>query len=247
VILTGSWIDYIKGLFPWAPKNLPRFDLLSGEDIQDYVSANLAMLSKQTKRSLIDAGWFDSWATDLYSITSNGVLIARTNASGQLTDANGSATATAVSLAQGYLNQYGRANGSPTVNAGASTEAGGAAAHRKIGFMDITLDGAGDFAAAAITPGGLAVGAYYPVIRLLGFIPTGTDAAVVFGFSVTGGALVGPAAITKAAVENTFTQFAGDAGLHLWDITDASQLNIAITSTMNNAHVYLIYEYWCET
>lgn len=232
--------EWLENLFPRRPKNLPRFDLMSGEDINDYVAANLSMLSKQTTRSLIDAGWLDSAGPELFSRTNNGVFIARTNTSGQVTEANSSTINTSITRTN-RISQFAM---HPVVMAtmveGNVTEEIGRYGMVRTAQVSLATDGAGAHAATAIIT---APAGFYPVCRLKRIISDVADADTELLFTVSGGALLGPAVIHITLVAGVVLEL----GTLFYDLTDATTINVAVANGPVSAAVWLEYEYWSET
>ena len=85
---------------------------------------------------------------------------------------------------------------------------------------------------------------YYPVAKLLGIISSIADAATNMNFTVTGGALVGPATRAIALEAHTYLDL---NGMQLWNLTDGSTLHARLTAGPVSGTIWLFYEYWSET
>jgi hypothetical protein len=70
------------------------------------------------------------------------------------------------------------------------------------------------------------------------------DAATTLARTVTGGALVGGANRVVAIVANTTLDLGDEL---LYNLTDGSAINLAISGGPISAHVWVEYEYWSET
>lgn len=116
---------------------------------------------------------------------------------------------------------------------------------RRIGMLALTTDGIGAVAATALHTG---PAGYYPVVKLLGVFSPVVDASTEFDFTVSAGALIGPARIDLALTAYGVTTIAPyGCPVFLWDLTDASVINVAVQGGPVTQTLYLIYQYWSET
>jgi hypothetical protein len=128
-------------------------------------------------------------------------------------------------------------SGSTSVNATLNQEM-----MRKTKIMTFATNGAG---AGAIQDLHTGPAGYYPVVRIKRVISNVADASSEFLFTVTGGALVGPAQVNCAIVAHTINTQMLD--LLLYNLTDASTIHLAIANGPISANVYVEIEYWGET
>jgi hypothetical protein len=125
---------------------------------------------------------------------------------------------------------------------GSISEAAAEAGQIRTKIIPLATDGAGACAATAVHVGPTG---YYPVVRLKRVICDTADPATTLTFTVTAGTLVGPASIVIALVASTVnTQMLDQL---LYDLTDASQINVEVTGGPASKTIYLEVEYWSET
>ena len=122
----------------------------------------------------------------LYSVTSAGVWIARTNTSGQLTEANSSNL-----LA---WNRYG--NSKPTIGTPSSTP--GAEQHHKYAILQATLAGG----ASANFPLLAALAGYFGVVKIIGILSNTTIAALTLTWECPAGTAALPGTTVLSMTEN---------------------------------------------
>lgn len=214
-------------------------------------ATGLTVISGWSVQDKINIGFYDNPAVGkLLELTSAGVFTARTNASGQLTEANSTVTiARQLLLAKNGLH--------PTVAYMAEAMETVAVANnlmRRIVQVPLTEAG-GAIAATVIVPG--SGGAYYGVCRIKKiWAPTGTtDPANTWTInSEAGGAIVGPGTFSmNITAERNHWADAGAAGISgdgilCYNTTDDKDILISAADLAAVGTTYYVeVEYWYET
>jgi len=197
----------------------------------------LTYISTWNQEYLEYVGWLNNPIIEtLYSMTSAGAWIAKTDASGRETEAN-STTMTDYQASIIKNTRLPSVSGSTSVNSGINQEM-----MHKTKTLTHTCDGGGVAAAQAVfTP----TTGYYSVVRLKHIISTVSEGTALMNITVSAGALVGPAQISfnlAAGVINTQA-----LELLLYNLTDDATISIAWDSAGAAAVIRTQVEYWSET
>ena len=218
----------------WFRKHTP-------EEIVAMVSTlTLATISTWTQEELDRIGWTNNPIIDiLYGLTSAGTWTSIVDPSGHLEGAFDSSIETIVSQSR-YMDSVNR---EPSVSGYiAPTGSNVVPLVRRTKILTFVTNGAGAAAAQALHTG---PAGFYPVVRIKRVISNVIGGATEMLFTVTGGALVGPAQVNIALVAHTINEQMKD--LLLYNLTDASVINLAINAGPISANVYVEVEYWSET
>ena len=222
---------------------------MSPDQIIAFVAINtLAVISTWSTDELIRIGWLGNPIVDiLYSLTSAGVWIARTDTSGRETEANSAAIKSNVEQSMWNL----RASVPPTINGYPLSSANATAMVRKIGILARTITANAGGTLDADIPIVAASGAgtlFFGVAELLN-IRANQIVAAGATLVIQNGAGVALAEITLPALTaNTPLDL---SGLRIFPaaLTDNSEIYFDTTShDLGNATVFTLeYNWWLET
>jgi len=225
------------------------FRELNAADIIAAVAASkpsLAVISTLGADELERIGWLNNPVIDiLYSMTSAGVWIARTDASGRETEANSASISSNVATSAGYSRMT-----FPLVSSQTSLTSSFA---RRIAQIPLTEAG-GAIGATVIVTG---ISGYFACARIKKiWAPTGTtDAANTWTIaSEGGGAITGPTVfVMNITAERNHWCDAGEAGVSgdgilVYNTTDDKDITITVADLAAvGTTYYLEVEYWYET
>ena len=219
-------------------KGLPDFSMMGAAELVAWVTNyTLANLSKLPKGVLVEAGWYDSYGVDLYTVTSAGVWIAARDTSGRLTDANSGSISSNIGVML-----YVR---SPTVGSAPVSAVPAANAHRRISMVNATSN-AGGTLDADVNLMAAPTGAYYAVGRVISLQASQNVAAgATLIIQDTTGAI--RTVVLPALVANTPTDVMEN--VYLWGAHDTEPIFLDTTShDLGNATTFVFtVEYWAET
>lgn len=203
------------------------------------VAANdpsLAIVSALSIQEQIRIGWIGNPAVEhLYELTSAGVWIARTDASGYSTD---------VSALNSNVTNERQILGATTPGVSQPTTGQNDLVYKqpRIAYVAYTIQAGGGAPAQTFHTGPTG---YYPVVRLKRIISDTTDATVTLTFSCATGTLVGLPAYTVALTASTVNTQLLD--VLLYNLTDASAIACTPSNGTENQIIWIEYEYWSET
>jgi len=222
---------------------------MDAAELIDFVSrTTLAEISSWSAQDLEDIGWTNNPLVNiLYSLTSAGVWIARTDTSGRETEANSAAIKSNVEQSMWNL----RASVPPTINGYPLSSANATAMVRKIGILARTITANAGGTLDADIPIVAASGAgtlFFGVAELLN-IRANQIVAAGATLVIQNGAGVALAEITLPALTaNTPLDL---SGLRIFPaaLTDNSEIYFDTTShDLGNATVFTLeYNWWLET
>jgi len=216
---------------------------MSPADIIAFEATNtLAVISTWSTEELIRIGWIGNPIVDiLYSMTSAGVWIARTNASGQETEANSSSINTQTQNAVNFIRAFSPTAHVSTITPTSSTIA--AYIHRRYVVVPIVLVG-GALADNVVIP---ALAGYYGVFRPLALIANTTDTYTLTFQDEDDAAASGLlAGVINVACTEYIAADLSHCGV-VYKPTDNKALEVDVSGGAGVEILALIGEYWYET
>lgn len=223
--------NYFRGLSP--------ADIVA--KVATITLANISLLGSDELRRI---GWLDNPVIDiLYSLTSAGVWVAQTNASGLLTEANSSS----ISSHAGYSRYHIQANRSPMLASpnDSPTSAIAAANQRRLAVVPITIAAGGAVTNTVIAP---SLAGYKGRFIITGIISDTTDATVTIIFQDEDDALLTGCLAAGFALELTANVINKTLdGVCVYSGTAAKALEVDVSGVGAGAANLILYgEYFYE-